>query len=72
MNPRKLRVGKLYQYNDEAKEKMRPQKINVFIFLRSIPTKFSNYDVHEFLEGDRISIMSPLIVERFLEEVPKR
>jgi len=22
MNPRKLRVGKLYQYNDEAKEKM--------------------------------------------------
>ncbi len=67
MNPNKLKVGKLYQYNFEANERMGPQEITVFIFLRSIPTKFSNYDVHEFLEGDRVSIMSPLIVERFLE-----
>jgi len=72
VNPNKLKVGKLYQYNFEAIERMGPQEITVFIYLRCIKTEFSNYDIHEFIEGDRISIMSPLIVERFLEEAPKR
>jgi len=73
MNPKKLRVGKLYQYNFEAIERMGPQEISVFIYLRSIETMFrDSYFVHEFIEGDRISVMSPLIVERFLEPVVKK